>query len=96
MSTSHKYAFRIGGFTTPDYKEGGLMISDEEINRKILRKVVTAENKDLFCGFLERLAEELRKVRRHYYGTSILLVRGKERSSVKWVDFHYWCNYIPM
>lgn len=41
MSTSHKYSFRIGGFTTPDYKEGGLLISDEAINRKILRKVVT-------------------------------------------------------
>ena len=42
LSTSHKYAFRIGGFTTPNYKEGGLLIKDEEVNRKILRKVVTA------------------------------------------------------
>lgn len=42
LSTSHKYAFRIGGFTTPNYKEGGLLISHEDTNRKILRKVVTA------------------------------------------------------
>lgn len=42
LSTSHKYAFRIGGFTTPNYKEGGLLINDEEVSRKILRKVVTA------------------------------------------------------
>jgi hypothetical protein len=52
LSTSHKYGFRIGGFTTPDYKEGGLLISDEAVNRKILRKVVTPENRVLFNTFI--------------------------------------------
>jgi hypothetical protein len=38
--------------------------------------------------------QELKKVKRHYFGTSILLVRGKEKSNIKWVDFHYWCKDI--
>lgn len=92
LSTSHQYAFRIGGFTTPLYKEGGMLINDEDINKKILKKAVTSENKEFFCSFLRDLASELKKVNRKYFGTSILLVRGKERSSIKWVDFHYWCT----
>ena len=52
MSTSEKYSFRIGGFTTPEYKEGGILISSEETNKKLLAKVVTKENKDLFGSFL--------------------------------------------
>ena len=27
-STSGKYGFRLSGFTTPTYKEGGLLITD--------------------------------------------------------------------
>lgn len=42
LSTSHKYAFRIGGFTTPLYKEGGMLINDEAVNKKILKKAVTS------------------------------------------------------
>jgi hypothetical protein len=41
LSTSGKYAFRLCGFTTPTYKEGGLLV-DEVFLRKVLGKVVSA------------------------------------------------------
>jgi hypothetical protein len=90
MSTSQKYSFRIGGYTTPVYKEGGLLIPDEAVVKKLLGRVVTEDNRGLFCDFLKRMAEQLKEVKRRYFGTSIVLVRGKERSAIKWIDFHYW------
>jgi len=77
MSTSHKYSFRIGGFTTPVYKEGGLLITDEAVVRKLLAKVITTDNRDFFCDFLKKMGDQLKEVKRKYFGTSIVLVRGK-------------------
>ena len=93
-STTSKYAFRLSGFTTPNYKEGGLLVSDENVLRKMLEKLVTAENKAYYVDFLTRLAETLKKVNRRYYNTSIFITTGKNRSTIKWIDFHYWGNYF--
>ena len=93
-STSGKYAFRLSGFTTPTYKEGGLLITDEGFLRKVFKKIVTAENKPYFCEYLTRFAETLRKVNRKYYNTSLFLAKGKNRSEIKWIDFHYWCTFM--
>lgn len=95
-STSDAYAFRIGGYTTPNYKEGGLLIPDEGVVRKLLLKVVDASNQQLFCDFLTDMANTMKEVRRKYFGTSILLIKGAEKSTIKWVDFHYWCKLAPI
>lgn len=95
QSTSGKYGFRLCGFTTPNYKEGGLLV-DEIFLRKVLLKVVSEENKQLFCDFLTRLADTLRGVKRRYYNTSILLTKGKHKSEIRWIDFHYWRKSICM
>jgi hypothetical protein len=95
-STTKEYGFRVSGFTTPQYKEGGLLEKGPDSLAKILRQVVTPENKQLFCGFLRRLAAALRGSPRHYFGTSILLIKGAHRSEIRWVDFHYWGNLFTM
>lgn len=44
-STTGKYLFKISGYTTPVYKEGGLTIKSEELIRKILKNAVNKENR---------------------------------------------------
>lgn len=36
------------------------------------------------------MVETLKQVNRKYYGTSLILIKGKYKSAIKWVDFHYW------
>jgi homoserine trans-succinylase len=72
------------------------LISDEDIVRKLLLKVVDASNKEQFCEFLTDMAKTMKEVRRKYFGTSIILVKGAEKSTIKWVDFHYWCKLSPI
>jgi len=62
----------------------------------MFEKLVTAENKAYYCDFLARLADTLRKANRKYYNTSIFISKGKSRSTIKWIDFHYWgkLNFI--
>ena len=71
------------------------MVSDEEFLKKVFKKIVTADNKEYFCDFLTRLSQTLKGVNRKYYNSSILISRGKNKSMIKWIDFHYWqdnCN----
>lgn len=56
----------------------------------MFEKLVTAENKAYYVDFLKRLAETLKKANRKYYNTSIFITKGKNRSTIKWIDFHYW------
>lgn len=80
----------MSGFTTPTYKEGGILVSDENVLIKLFEKLVTAKNKKYFCDFLQRLADTLKKTNRRYYNTSIFITKGKNKSIIKWIDFHYW------
>ena len=92
-STSGKYAFRLCGFTTPTYKEGGLLISDETFLRRVFKKIVNVGNKGYFVQFLTNLSQTLKKGDRRYYNSSIFIGCGKDKSQIKWIDFHYWCKY---
>ena len=38
------------------------------------------------------IENHLKKVNRKYFNTSLFLAKGKNRSEIKWIDFHYWCN----
>ena len=44
-SSSEKYGFRVSGYTTPLYKEGGVLAKDDEVIKKILKHAVTLENR---------------------------------------------------
>lgn len=57
---------------------------------RLLAKVVTEDNRQLFCDFLQKMSEKLKEVKRKYFGTSVVLVRGKDKSAIRWIDFHYW------
>ena len=92
MSTAEKLGFRVGGITTNKFKEGGLLIKEEAIAMRLLGKVVNAQNKGKFLEFLSRMVTVMKEVKRHYYGTSIIMIRGDSKSVISWVDFHYWCN----
>ena len=66
------------------------MVSDENVLHKMFEKLVTAENKAYFCDFLQRLADTLKKANRKYYNTSIFITKGKNKSTIRWIDFHHW------
>jgi hypothetical protein len=92
QSTSEKLSFRIAGITNPQHKESCLLIDDEGTVKKILKRVVDAKSKQGFTDFLTKIAAELKNAKRLYFGTSILLIKGKEDSSIYWVNIYHWCK----
>ena len=68
------------------------MISDENFIRKVFTKLVTADNKEYFSEFLLKLSETLKLANRRYFNSSIFIAKGKNKSAIRWIDFHYWGN----
>lgn len=48
----------------------------------------------MYCDFLRKMTETLRSVNRKYFNTSLLLIKGKHKSRIGWIDFHYCCTLL--
>jgi hypothetical protein len=90
ISSTGKYGFRIVGLVTPQLKEYGLLFKDEELIRKVLRKVVDQHNRQEILSFINKLQETLKQNKRVYYSTSLLIIRSKDKTAIRWIDFTYW------
>lgn len=56
----------------------------------MLRKVVDETSRPKILGFIRQLQESLKLSPRTYYSTSLLIIRDKKNTAVRWIDFTYW------
>jgi hypothetical protein len=70
------------------------MTYTEDEVRKLLKLVVDPSNKITFAEYIERMINCLSTIKRKYWGTSIILVKGKDESSIRWIDFHYYSKFL--
>lgn len=66
------------------------MTYTEEEVKKLLKIVVDQSNRTLFEEYIEKMIKCLSQIKRKYWGTSIILVKGQNQSAIRWIDFHYY------